>query len=87
MEGSRLYVKERDNTRLVNLHFFQQGHKHIDEMLGLRDYFLSHPEAVKEYSQLKFGLVKKYPDDYGSYRKYKDEWMNDLKIDRVVVKL
>lgn len=79
MEGSRLYVKEKDDTRLVNLHFYYQGHKHIYEMTGLRDYFRSHPEVVKEYSQLKFDLVKKYPEDYGAYRKYKDEWMNELK--------
>lgn len=79
MEGSRLYVKEKDNTRLVNLHFYYQGHKHIGEMIGLRNYFRSHPEVVKEYSQLKFDLVEKYPDDYGSYRMYKDEWMNELK--------
>lgn len=79
MEGSRLYVKEKDSTRLVNLHFYYQGHKHISEMIGLRNYFRSHPEVVKEYSQLKFDLVEKYPEDYGSYRKYKDEWMNGLK--------
>jgi len=48
-------------------------------MLGLHDYLRSHPEVVKEYSQLKFKLVEQYPDDYGSYRKYKDEWMNSLK--------
>lgn len=79
MEGSRLYVKEKDNTRLVNLHFYPQDHKHIGGMIGLRDYFRSHPEVVKEYSQLKFDLVEKYPDDYGSYRIHKDEWMNSLK--------
>ncbi len=79
MEGSRLYVKEEDNTRLVNLHFYHQGHTHINEMLGLREYFRSHPEVVNEYSKLKFDLVEKYPDDYGSYRKFKDEWMNNLK--------
>lgn len=79
MEGSRLYVKGKDNTRLVNLHFYYLGHKHIDEMIGLRDYLRSHPEVVKEYSQLKFDLAEKYPEDYGSYRKYKDEWMNELK--------
>jgi GrpB-like predicted nucleotidyltransferase (UPF0157 family) len=49
----------------------------------LRDYFRSHSEVVKEYSKLKFDLVDKYPNDYGLYRKYKDEWMEkhlELKI-------
>ena len=79
MEGSRLFIKEKEGERLVNLHFFEQGHPHIDAMLKLRDYFRTHPAVVAEYSQLKFDLVQKYPEDYGSYRKYKDEWMNALK--------
>ena len=77
--GSRLYVKEKDNLRLVNLHFFKQGHPHIAEMLRLRDYFRAHPKVVEEYSNLKFELAKKYSSDYGFYRKHKDEWMNALK--------
>ena len=48
-------------------------------MIGLQKLFSFTPEVVKEYSQLKFDLVEKYPEDYGSYRKYKDEWMNGLK--------
>lgn len=79
MEGSRLFAKEENNTRLVDLHFYHQGHVHIDEMLDLRDYFRTHPEAVKEYTNLKFDLINKYPDDYGSYREHKDKWMNALK--------
>src|SRR3989344_261239 len=78
-KGSHLFVKELDNTRLVNLHLFEVEHPHIKDMLDLRNYFRSHPEIVKEYSDLKFDLVKKYPDDYGLYRKYKDEWMENLK--------
>src|SRR3989338_9475187 len=48
-------------------------------MLQLRDYFRTHPEVVSEYSKLKTDLAAKYPNDYGEYRKYKDEWMNKLK--------
>lgn len=79
MPGARLFIKEVDNTRLFNIHVFQKDHPHVAEMLGLRNYFISHPEQVKEYSQLKLDLVKRYPDDYGLYRKYKDEWMEELK--------
>lgn len=77
-EGSRLFVKEENNERLVNLHFYSRGHSHVDEMIALRDYLRMHPEVVKEYSDLKFELSNQYPDDYGSYRKFKDEWMNNL---------
>ena len=54
-------------------------HPHVKDMINLRNYFRSHPEVIQEYSNLKFDLVKKYPDDYGLYRKYKDEWMEKLK--------
>jgi GrpB-like predicted nucleotidyltransferase (UPF0157 family) len=47
-------------------------------MLSLRDYFRAHPAVVAEYSQLKQDLAAKYPNHYGQYRKYKDEWMDKL---------
>ena len=78
-KGSRLFVKEENNARLVNLHVFETKHPHVQEMIDLRNYFHSHPEVVEEYSKLKSDLVKKYSDDYGLYRKYKDEWMDKLK--------
>lgn len=79
MPGARLFVKEGDNVRLVNLHVFQKDHGHVKEMLQLRDYLRTHPGDVKEYSDLKFELAQKYPNDYGQYRKLKDEYMENLK--------
>lgn len=79
-KGALLFVKESDNTRYCNIHVFQKDHPHVREMLQLRDYFRTHPEVVSEYSKLKIDLAVKYPDDYGQYRKYKDEWMNTLKL-------
>ncbi len=78
-KGSRLFVKEVDDMRLVNLHIFEAEHSHVKDMLDLRNYLRSHPEVVEQYSKLKFDLVEKYPDNYGLYRKYKDEWMEELK--------
>jgi len=78
-KGSRLFVKEKHDTRLVNLHVFEITHPHVKDMINLRNYFRSNPERVAEYSKLKFDLIEKYPDDYGLYRKYKDEWMENLK--------
>lgn len=78
-KGSRLFIKEVDNERLVNLHVFEATHPHVKNMINLRNYFRSHLEVVKEYSKLKFELAKKYPNDYGQYRKFKDEWMEKLK--------
>jgi len=78
-QGSRLFVKEENNTRLVNLHVFEVAHSHVKEMIKLRNYFRSHVEVVDEYSKLKLDLAKKHPNEYGQYRKYKDEWMERFK--------
>ncbi len=78
-QGSRLFAKERDNTRFVNLHVFEAASPKVAAMLKLRDYFRNHPAVVAEYSQLKLDLFHRYPNDYASYRKYKDEWMEEIK--------
>lgn len=77
--GTKLFVKEINNTRLVNVHIYPKEHAHVKEMLVLRNYFQNHPEIVREYSNLKIDLFAKYPNDYGLYRKYKDNWMEKLK--------
>jgi GrpB-like predicted nucleotidyltransferase (UPF0157 family) len=78
-KGSRLFVKEVNQERLVNLHIFAANHPHSIEMIELRDYFRTHPAVVVEYSNLKFALQRQYADDYGSYRTHKDAWMDNLK--------
>jgi GrpB-like predicted nucleotidyltransferase (UPF0157 family) len=78
-EGARLFVRESGNVRNCNIHVFQKDHPHVKEMLQLRDYLRTHQDTVQEYSELKFDLAKKYSNDYGQYRKFKDEWMNKLK--------
>ena len=77
-QNSRLFVKELNNVRLVNVHIFPKDHAHVSELLKVRDYLRSHPEKVEEYNNLKIDLYNKYPNDYGMYRKYKDEWMDSL---------
>ncbi len=79
MPDSRLFRVTRDNTLIVNIHFFPPQHVHVAEMLTLRDYLRSHPGEVQAYSTLKLDLHKKYPNDYASYRKYKDNYMDGLK--------
>jgi len=79
MNDSRLFRVSKDNTILANIHFFPSNHPHVTEMINLRNYFRSHPEEVIAYSKIKNDLYIKYPNDYASYRKYKDEYMNNLK--------
>ena len=76
---SVLFRQMANSVLLSNVHVFQKDHPHVREMLTLRDYLRSHSEEVKGYSDLKKELFKKYPDDYATYRKLKDEYMKSLK--------
>lgn len=63
--GSRLFVRERveNADRLFNVHIFPKDHKHVKDMIGLRDYFRDHPEEVEKFAKLKKELATKYPND------------------------
>ena len=76
---SRLFAKEKNNTRLYNTHVFEEKHPDVQEMLQLRDYLRVHHQEMEAYSKLKEKLYAKYPTDYASYRKTKDEYMDNLK--------
>lgn len=78
MPDSRLFRVMKDNILLANIHFFLAQHAHVKEMLALRDYLRSHSQEVEAYSVAKENLYRKYSNDYASYRKYKDEYMNEL---------
>ncbi|MEK7650150.1 MAG: GrpB family protein [Patescibacteria group bacterium] len=75
---SYLFRKVEDGFSIFNVHVFEESHPHVEEMLVIRDYLRRHPDEVSKYSQLKRGLYEKYPDDYGAYRKFKDEYMEGL---------
>lgn len=78
-EDSVLFRIIENNTLIANIHFFPSGHPHNTEMLNLRDYLRDHPEEVLAYSTCKKDLESRYADDYASYRKFKDEYMEKLK--------
>lgn len=73
-----LFVKEQNDVRLYNVHIFQKDDPEALGMIKIRDYFKNNPQAVEEYGNLKLELFGKYPDDYESYRKHKDDWMEEL---------
>jgi GrpB-like predicted nucleotidyltransferase (UPF0157 family) len=49
-----LYLSPRESLSLKN-------------HLGLRDYLRSHPEAAREYGELKASLASRFPEDIDSY--------------------
>lgn len=72
-----LALKQKDNTRIENIHILPQGHAKIDEFLAFVQYFSVSPDEVEEYSNLKLELFAKYPNNYAAYRKEKDRWLGD----------
>ena len=76
--GARLFVKESNNIRLVNVHFFESSDVHVHEMLAVRDYLRNSLEEVRRYSAFKKELFQKYTHDYAAYRKEKDVYMKAL---------
>lgn len=77
-KNTRLFAREKDNERLVNIHVFPKGTPRIQQMVAVRDFLRTHPSKVEEYNELKKELYSKYPHDYRMYRKYKDEWMEKI---------
>ena len=77
-KGAVLFVREKNDERLCNVHIFQKDDTDATEMLAVRNYLNQNPEIVREYSKLKMDLYEKYPEDYGMYRKFKDECMENL---------
>lgn len=81
--NSLFLCKEIDGERLENVHVFPIGHARINEFLDKRDYLREHPDEAKKYSDIKVELSKRFPNDYVSYRKEKDHYLNIELKDKV----
>jgi GrpB-like predicted nucleotidyltransferase (UPF0157 family) len=79
MENSLLFRQMDGNTVLANIHFFPNGHPHIEDMLTLRDYLRTHPNKAKAYAEFKEELYVRQKKDYAAYRKEKDAYMENMK--------
>ncbi|MFZ2153753.1 MAG: GNAT family N-acetyltransferase [Candidatus Moraniibacteriota bacterium] len=77
-KGALLYAREENNARLCNVHIYQKDDIDIVGMRKFLSFLKNNPNIVSEYSKLKLDLFAKYPDDYGMYRKFKDEWLDNL---------
>lgn len=77
--NSRLFAKEENNERLVNIHCFERSHPHAQEMIVMRDFLQSHPDEAKAYADLKMDLHRRYPNDYKEYRHFKDPYLTKMK--------
>lgn len=78
MTGRRYFRKGGDN-RTHQVHVFQSDNKQdIHRHLAVRDYLRTHPEAVKQYGNLKENLAKQFPKDIEEYMDGKDAFVKEL---------
>lgn len=74
----RLFAKEADGHRLINVHVFEPTSRKGKEMLVVRDYLRAHPEDVREYGALKTRLFAEHSEDYAGYRAKKTALVEEL---------
>jgi GrpB-like predicted nucleotidyltransferase (UPF0157 family) len=58
-----------------HLYASHRGSLNLKNQLGLRDYLRSHPEAAREYGDLKERLAERFPEDIDSYIAGKTEFI------------
>lgn len=68
-----LFVLHGENQiSLRHIHCYDGSDKEFFQLVGFRDYLNSHPDAAKEYSELKEKLARLYPKDRIAYTKGKE---------------
>lgn len=77
-ENSGFLYKMEDGNKVENIHVLGVGHDKIDQYLISKEYFATHPDALKEYEDLKIRLNKEFPDDYPAYRAAKSDFLQNI---------
>ena len=70
-------VDEQGN-KLENIHVCESSAPMKKQFLIMRDYLRNFSNEAKRYSDFKDELVKKFPNDYESYRTAKNPFLKDL---------
>ncbi|MGM0901561.1 MAG: GrpB family protein [Bacillota bacterium] len=67
----RFFRKGHWRAGTHHLHFYRFKGEHWNNQILFRDYLKNHPDALKEYHQLKVDLAKKFSVDRSSYTENK----------------
>ena len=79
--GRRYFRKPSDirfHQHTHHIHMMEQRHEQVHKMLTFRDYLRTHPEAVKEYQDLKKELATKYSGDRAAYTDAKEPFVQSI---------
>ncbi len=61
--------------RTHHLHMVEVGHAQWTSLLSFRDHLRAHPDAVRQYEDLKQGLAKRFPEDRAAYSEGKADFI------------
>lgn len=56
----RYFTKDAGGVRRYQIHMVEAGHPWVRDQVLFRDYLRTHPEAVREYAELKRRLAAEY---------------------------
>ena len=66
--------RDGEGHRTHHIHMVEPDFSHW-ERLDFRDYLREHPEAVREYGEIKMRLAREHPDDRIAYTEAKGEFI------------
>ncbi len=64
--------------RTHHVHIVEPSSKHWQGKIRFRDYLIVHPEAVREYEELKKELALQYTQDREKYTEEKSDFVNRI---------
>ncbi len=74
----RRYFEKGGDGRTHHVHVFQGGDFHVERHLAVRDYLRTHPDAAREYGELKERLAQQFPWDIEQYILGKEPFVEQL---------
>jgi GrpB-like predicted nucleotidyltransferase (UPF0157 family) len=73
-----LLIKENDVETFFLIHILEKNSKRYLNLIKFRDILNKNPDIVKEYENLKLGLLKKYADNRKLYTQSKNDFIQDV---------
>ncbi|MBC7521385.1 MAG: GrpB family protein [Sandarakinorhabdus sp.] len=77
----RFFALQGNGTRLVHLHFFEQGSDQIAHNLAFRDYMRAHPDVAVAYGIEKQRARVLFPEDSHAYTREKADFIVRTAVD------
>ncbi len=72
------YKNNNEGEKIENIHVCEIGSPKSRQFIAMRDYLRSHPNIIKEYSDLKQNNYNLYPNNYIEYRSAKALFLQKL---------